>query len=809
MVAGRGAGGGPGRPFVGRTDLWGDVDQLLASTADGHGGGLLFTGSGGVGKTELLGATAARAEARGFRVAEGRALPDELPAPFALVRDLVAGLARAPEPPAAAEPPLPAANLPLMFVPDLEPFHPAAPPATGSREGGSPTGDVERILAPLGRTGVEGLGAARDRLFTGLVEYFVGLAREAPVLLAIDDAEYADRSSLEFLRRLARELPSARIAVVATRGEEAGVPEANRPAVDALSRASAFRTVPLRPLSVAELAEFVTWLQRGTAPSPSDVERWHAQTDGNPLFVEQLVRASSGEGTRDGPSPDGTPDLVAVLLARLRSLDDTERRVLTYGAVLGREFDFARLAAAAGVEEERLSEALDRLVLSGLLREKGGEVYEFVSEAVRASVYSELTETRRRILHRRVGLALEARGGTSNFELARQFYLGREYPKTVEYNLRAAETATRSFAFEAAISHLARALEAERRRSDRDPRREVRLLTEYGRLLHETGELVRSEETLDEAAGIARATNASELELGRVLLALAWTRFDRATYSAAEALAVEALAIFERAGTPRDRLSVHRVLGNIYWRLADIPRAEAHQRTALDIAEREGTPIERGHALVDVANTLVPQGPAHHDAAMAMYSRAADLFAAGDDPSARARALMDRAVLEYAAGRVAPAFDDLAAALVSAERSRSPLWIGYCLINLAQWKAETGDVAAAEPALDRAAAVLEPIADGLANQQIAMTRGMIAEAAGRYDEGETDYREALAQARGMRLASETAEMLFRLAHLALLRGDRAGARRRLDEATASGIAQHRPDLVGAVRALDAQLGAAS
>lgn len=804
MVGARSPGGASARPFVGRPDIWNDIDLLLKDAATGAGRGLLLSGASGVGKTELWRTTIARAEDQEFRVAAARALPDELPAPYTLVRDLVASLSHAREP-APPEEPFPTGNLPVMFVPIADTALRVEAPAGSTADGESMRGDLERILAPVGRTGVEGLGAGRERLYAHLVEHFLGLAKERPLLLAIDDLPYADRSSLEFLRRLALELPNARLAVLATMGSDDTGPADTRELVAAIGRAATFRSVVLRPLSVAEVGEFVAWLQDGVAPAPTDVERWFAETDGNPLFVEQIVRASLGGGPRDSPPPEGTADLVGVLLARIRKLDDAERRVLTYAAVLGREFDFARLAATAGVEEERLSEALDRLVLVGLLREKGDEVYEFVSESVRVGVYAELTETRRRILHRRAGVALEARGGTSDFELARQFYLGREYPKTVDYNLRAAETATRSFAFDAAISHLARALEAERHRADRDPHREVRLLTEYGRLLHETGDLVRSEERLEEAAALARQPPTDDLELGRVLLALAWTREDRGLYPEAETLANESLALLGRAGTPHDLLSAHRVLGNVYWRTADLPRAESHQRIALEIAERDGTPLERGHALVDVANTLIPQGAKDLEPAMAMFARAADLFEEADDPSARARVLMNRSVLQFQVGRTAEAFQDLDLALAAAERSRSPLWIGYCLLNLAQWKAEGGDAAAATTTLDRAVLVLAVLADKLADQQIAMTRGMIAEALGRFVDAEASYREALKLARDAHLAAETSEMLFRLALLLERSGDTSAARGWLAQAGESGIAEHRPDLASRVRALAQKL----
>lgn len=797
----------PAHPFLGRAEVWKEIDGLLAETAAGIGRGLLVTGPGGVGKSELLRAVRAHAEERGFRVGTGRALPEESPAPFSLVRDLLGSLSD--EPGRSPDGHLPAAvDLPPLFFPagGTPPAGPRASPAP--RETGRTSDELERILAPLGLTTIEGLGASRARHYVRLVEHVLSLTHDGPVLLAVDDLPFADRSSLEFLLRLADELPGAPLAVVATMGEAADVPEAVRDLLGAIGQAPAFRSIPLRPFTVSELTEFVTWLQQGTPPSPDDVERWYAQTDGNPLFVEQLVRSVLGGGPRDPSATDRAPDLVTVLLARTRSLHDTERRVLTYGAVLGREFDFARLAIVVGVEEERLTEALDRLVLAGLLREKGDEVYEFVSEAVRANVYAELTETRRRILHRRVGAALEARGETSTFDLARQFYLGRDYPKTVEYSLRAAQTATQSFAFDTAIAHLARALEAERHRPDRDPRREVRLLIEYGRLLHETGSLVRSEEVLAQAVEFARAGGTYEIELGRALLALSWTRFDRGLYPEAEALAREAVTILERVGTPRDLLSGHRVLGNVYWRIADLPRAEAHQRTALEIAEREGSPIERGHALVDVANTLVPRGQDRFEAALALYSEAVTLFASGGDPNAQARALMNRGVLEYGAGRKAEAFRDLDAALAAAERSRSPLWIGYCLLNIAQWKAENGDAAAGQAALDRAAEAFRPLANRLATQQIAMTRGMIAQAAGALDEAETHYRESLDQAREIRLAAETPEVLFRLGELSLRRGDRVAARHWLDEALASGLVDHRPDLAPRADALGEEIRAA-
>ncbi len=793
--------GGSGRPLFGREELLGEARELLERARAGEGGALLLTGPAGVGKSRTLAAVTDLALEEGFRVLTGRALPEELPAPFALV----GGLLRSSRP-SRSPAPAPDPTLAMFLAPYPEPDPLLSPSAATTAEVDGE--ELERILAPLGATAIEGLGAGREEMLGQLGERFRTLSRDGPVLLAIDDLQFADPSSMEFLRRLAHELGSSPILVVATVGEDTPATEGSRAAIADIERLGTVRVRTVPPLNVEEVTGYVRWILGGRDPDPTSVLRWHAQTEGNPLFIEQLVRTVTGSGSRP---PSGTPegkDIVEILLGRVRLLAEADRRLLTYATALGKEFEFRDLSAVAGMEEERVSESLDHLVQAGLLREKGNEVYEFVVEAVRARVYSALTETRRRILHRKIGCAFAARGGSSDAELARQFYLGREDARAVEYNLRAAQLATRAFAFETAVAHLARALEAERRRPSRDPRVEIRLLTEEGRLLDELGTLHRSEEVLVEAVDRARERSGLDLELGRALLGLAQTRCDRSEYGSAEALANEAMALVEKVASARDLMAAHRVLGVVFWRRGDLPQAETHQRAALEIAEKEGTPLEQGHALVDVANTMVPLGEVRFEPALEMYARAADLFGTVADHGARARVLMNRAVLEYGSGRVEAALRDIGIAIAAAERSRSPIWIGYCHLNLAQWHAELGRPDPARTALARAVKVLEPIGDRLGEQQIAMSRGMIAEAKGDLDEAETHFQDALARAREMRLGPEVSEMLLRLAQLSYQSGDLREARDRLKDAEASGLLEHRPDFRPRHAALATALGRA-
>jgi len=255
-------------------------------------------------------------------------------------------------------------------------------------------------------------------------------------------------------------------------------------------------------------------------------------------------------------------------------------------------------------------------------------------------------------------------------------------------------------------------------------------------------------------------------------------------------------------GNPRDLIVAHRVLGLVSWRLGRMAEAEAHQRTALEIAERDGTPSEVGHALIDLANTMVPEGKERLETALALYGRAADLFASEDDQGARARVLMNRAMMHYTVGHVDESLADLHVAIEAAERSHSPVWIGYCYLNLAQIEAEQGRPVAARRALDRSVESVNPLGDRLASQQVAMARGMVAEAEGSFDGAEIHYADALEQAKGLGSTAEAAESLVHLAQVAQRLGDLPRARERLDAARATGWLPRRSDLATKVERLD-------
>jgi predicted ATPase len=786
-------------PLVGRSEIHDALLAALAAVKQGSGGLVILLGEGGVGKSTFLRATIRDAESEGFLTLYGRALPSDLPQPFGLLQNLL----RAFDEGRVGRPAATESSVLSLFLAPYE-----ADSAGGV--GGSEAGETEanRLLSylagPLAR-----VEESRVGLFDRIGEYFEELSRHDPLLLVLDDIHFADELSLEFLEQFADLILHRPILVLAASLAPGEAPARVRPFLEGLL-AKGTRHLTVRRMTEPEVAEYARWLLRGRDPPRESVMRWYSQTEGNPLFLESLVRGGAGFGPAAGGLE--SRDLEEILRGRVRALSEADRRVLVYATILGKELDFPTLAVAAGgEEEERLAESVDRLVHAGLLREKGGEVYEFVSERIRAEAYAQMTETRRRILHRKVARAIEGQGRTDAstvFELARQFYLAREDAPSLEYNRRAADLASRSYANDTAAIHLERALESSGRLPKPDPAVELRLRIELGRVLGESEELARSQVVLSDAVERARKAPGLEGDRALALLWLARTISDLGDFARARELATEAYGILEQQGNQRGLLVAHRVLGIACWRVGDVEQAEHHLRAEVALAESEGDARERGHARIDLANALLTIDQSRLPEALELYSQAEAIFGQTHEHTAQARVLMNTAILYHNAGELKRAFEKLRAGIEVAERSRSRIWIGYCRLNEAQFYVEEHNPKAARASLDLARGRLVPLGDRFAQQQFVTIEGMIREEEGDLAQAEEAFTEAYRLARELGLDPEAAEVLFRQARLSAKAGHLPEARARMQSARDAGILRFKAELSSEFEALEKTLSSA-
>ena len=301
--------------------------------------------------------------------------------------------------------------------------------------------------------------AARFYQFEATTRFLRHAAAAQPLLVVLEDLHAADEASLLLLQFLARQLRGARLLVVGTyRDVDADRQPAVLDAVGQLVREG--QLVTLGGLERDEVEGLMEALS-GVAPSAADVNAVHETTDGNPLFVREVVRLLASEAADERPARRGVPIPRSVRVAiqrRLAPLSADAVGVLSTAAVIGREFDLALLTAACELPGERVLVALSEAAALGMVAEAEGAVggYRFSHSLVREVLYEQLPLPVRVQLHRRVGETIEAVYGTGSSapvaELARHFAevaAAGEAGKALAYARRAGERAMDMHAYRA------------------------------------------------------------------------------------------------------------------------------------------------------------------------------------------------------------------------------------------------------------------------------------------------------------------------------------------------------------------------
>ncbi|MFQ6030749.1 MAG: hypothetical protein ACE5Q6_25035, partial [Dehalococcoidia bacterium] len=294
----------------------------------------------------------------------------------------------------------------------------------------------------------------------------------------LDDLHWADHPSLLLLQFLARELSSGRLLVMGTyRDVEVSRRHPLSQTLGELTRERLFQRILLRGLNQEDVGRFIE-LVSAFSPTPALVESVHRQTEGNPLFVTEVVRLLvqeeelAPEGARDRESwsvriPEGVREVIG---RRLDRLTDRCNQTLTVAAVVGREFSLDQLQPLVeDLTEERLLEVLEEALQARVIEElpRAAGQYQFTHALIQETLTQELTTTRRVRLHGRIAETLEQLYGddveTHAAELAHHFaeaqtVLGTE--KLVRYSLLAGQRALGTYAYEEALSHFQRGLQA-------------------------------------------------------------------------------------------------------------------------------------------------------------------------------------------------------------------------------------------------------------------------------------------------------------------------------------------------------------
>ena len=225
-----------------------------------------------------------------------------------------------------------------------------------------------------------------------------------PLLLLIDDLQWCDHDSFEWLHSFFRSGASGSTLMLGTvRPEETDRDHPLAGLVSELRQSGQFSEFPLSPLSAEEAAALAVQVA-GRECDPAFLSSVYQATKGNPLFVVESVRASLEDQASTSSAP---PRVQAVIAARIAQLSPPAYELAGLAATIGRPFSFDLLAKATDWDEESLSRALEELWQRRIIEGQGAGAYDYTHDLLREVAYTELSPVRRRSLHRRVARALE------------------------------------------------------------------------------------------------------------------------------------------------------------------------------------------------------------------------------------------------------------------------------------------------------------------------------------------------------------------------------------------------------------------
>jgi predicted ATPase len=554
--------------------------KTLEAVTAGHGRLVLLSGEPGIGKTRSCPEVLGRAGEVGARACIGRSFEQHTAVPFFPFTEALT---------------LPPVGEPLL-------------PQAGALERWP---QLARLLPDSGADQQKDAGHETQlQVFRAATAFLRAVADASPLVLLLDDLHRADATSVSLLLYLGRHPAGARVLMLGTYRDvdvDRQHPLAN--AVRELVRERLADEMTLRRLAVNETAELVRMQLGGGAVSDELVTLVQRLAEGNPFFIEELVKDLIERGVVfrvDGRWDSRTQDAVevprsvrSVVGQRVSRLLPDVQELLRLASVVGQEFELEVVLRASGRPESVVMNELDAALGAGLLEERRGDMerYRFAHALIQQTLYEELPSHRRKRLHRRVGESLESLGivrPSVAAHLVRHFMAAGDSDHTLRYAIDAGDQAAARSAHAEAVRHYEVAIDR----------------------LSEAGDARRA---ADLQYRLARELR----DLNRLADALT-------AYAAA-------LGTFERVGDTAGQARVHRGIGLLQLGSYDVAAGVHHVDAALQLWPPEREDAELAWLLVDASRVKYFFGDC--TAALALAERCLTIAEESGNPGLLARAL--------------------------------------------------------------------------------------------------------------------------------------------------------------------------
>jgi len=471
-----------GEPLVGREHELKILTRLLNETTRGRGAVVLISGEPGIGKSALIGELCLRAEALRFRVMRTACASQHLPgfdSPWVhIIRNIVAWT--------------PPNEVDSQWLSDCPTFG-------GQFEA---TGGTIQSLDTLDDSA----------LFRSLWRLFQPASRGNPLLLAVDDLQNADESTLRFLQFGGRGFDDLRVMLVAAYSLPLTTGSCRvRSAIESIRRPA--RRIQLNGLSPSKTGELLRQVLRDIPDEPV-IRRIYDLTSGNPGFVLETAYSRLGQGKADSsnPFPQKVPEAIrATIEERLGTLSHETRELLAVASIVGETFSTQLLLSIVPFDRDQALAALLEAEAAGFIRPVPRDRYRFVKGFVKKVLHEQFSSTERARLHRRIATTLEACpnkvGEVDAGDVALHLFASRDtnsIQRALELAQLAGSRSVEALDYQGAIIMYSIALEALDLSGHSDERRRCDILIALAEAEKHAGDIPAAQESLHHAAEIAQ-----------------------------------------------------------------------------------------------------------------------------------------------------------------------------------------------------------------------------------------------------------------------------------------------------------------
>lgn len=551
----------------------------------------------------------------------------------------------------------------------------------------------------------QALGQAEDklRLFESIRAFWVKCSREFAFAIIVDNLEFIDELSLEFLSYFIHNM-NANPILLTFLGIKRNFSSPLKDAINTWQALSNATTLSLKNLSKSDVKKMVQTMLYGVDVSENIIELIYRKTEGNPFFVTEVVKMIVEDGMiyqknakwrTDSTNKFRIPATIRdVVINRLEALDAEARKTLKFAAVIGFEFSFDVLLEIVKKDEDGLLDDIEELLRSELIKEiphSAYDRYKFNSSAVQEVLYSSHNRRRLKLLHEKIAHAIEKIYHHQLEEkteiLAYHYYRGKDMENAIKYLLKRGEKAETAYDYSVALESYTKAIKSAQRLTD--SQKLIHVYLKRGNLYRKQADYDPALEDLERVKDLSEDINDNQLR-GIALSDMGAIYTDLNDLKKAKIYLEQAYEIFKALDDAKNLINVSNHIAVMNYYEGDIRLAMENFKKTVELRKHHQTTERLADLYGNIGTCYMKVGD--YDNALRYYDRALEMADKSDFPDyVNALAYNNKAQIYRYRQNYSNSILYYRKALELNRKIKNRQWESYNLYNLSEVYVDIGD----------------------------------------------------------------------------------------------------------------------